>query len=423
MPHYISSLIEGLPQLLENEGYWILGMIVVLEGLPVIGSFFPGHVAIISAGFLVKIGVLNLAWVLTIAIIMTTVGDILGFLLGRKYGYSFLTRFGKYIFLTEVHIEKAKRIIDKHTGKAIVLGKFSPVTRALIPFIVGASGVHINKFWIFNIIGSALWVICSIAVGYIFGASYDVIAGSWGKIVFATVITTLLILWIYHLINTRFHVFKKYELFVLALNIISLWALAKTIQDSFSAHSFIANFDISVNYFLSQKVPPILINLSYYISMIGGTGVMIVLGLIVGFAFFIHKKYRRSAIMILSVTSSSVAIVSMKEFFMRMRPENTLEILNNASFPSGHAGLSAAFFVALVYVLAPRIKSWVRREVLIVLCVFAVMLIGLSRLILSAHWASDIVAGWSLGTFLATASILLVRFFGGFFEGIIRKDK
>lgn len=417
MPQYISNIINSLPDLLSGGGYWILGFIVLMEGLPIIGSFFPGHIAIISAGFLVKIGVLNLAWVLLVTIAMTTLGDILGFLLGRRYGYSLLTRYGKYIFLKEEHIEKAKNLINKHTGKSIILGKFSPVTRPLIPFIVGANGTHINKFWIYNIIGSTLWVVISILIGYVFGASYNAVAGSIGKFLSIAIVATILIIWGYKLVNKRFHVFKKYELFILGLNLISLWALAKTIQDSFSSNSFIANFDISVNVFVAENIAPYLINFSSFISYVGDTKVMLGAGILIGLGFLIKKKYRRAGIMILSVASASVIIVFMKEMFMRARPENASAIiseLSDGSFPSGHAGMAAAFFVSSAYVFAPRVQSWVRREMLIVVCAGAGILIGLSRIALGVHWFSDVLAGWSLGIFLATGVILLVRFLGGF---------
>ncbi|MDP3962475.1 MAG: bifunctional DedA family/phosphatase PAP2 family protein [bacterium] len=422
MPDYISSIISDLPQLLASGGYWVLSIIVLLEGLPIIGSFFPGHIAIISAGFLVKIGVLNLTLVLLVTIIMTTMGDVLGFLIGRRYGYSFLHKFGKYIFLKEEHIEKAKRIIDRHTGKAIILGKFSPITRPLIPFIVGANGTHIKKFWTYNIIGSILWVVSSVAIGYIFGAGYHVVAGSIGRFVFVATVLAVLIIWGYRLVNTRFHVFRKYELFVLGLNLISLWALAKTIQDSFSSNSFIANFDISINLFVSKNITPFLSNLGLFISTAGSTKVTIALGLIIGIAFLLKKKYRRSAVMIFSILASSASLVLMKGIFLRTRPENAFQILHDASFPSGHAGMAAAFFVALAYVFTPQIRSWVKRELFIVACVIAIILIGLSRIVLSVHWPSDVLAGWSLGVFLATGSILLIRFLSGFLTGINKKE-
>lgn len=414
MTHYISNIINSLPDLLSGGGYWILGFIALMEGLPIIGSFFPGHIAIITAGFLVKIGVLNLAWVLLVTISMTTLGDILGFLLGRRYGYVFLTRFGKYIFLKEEHIEKAKGLINRHTAKAIILGKFSPVTRPLIPFIVGANGTHINKFWTYNIIGSTLWVVISILIGYVFGASYHAVVGSIGKFLGIAIVATILIILGYKLVNRRFHVFKKYELFVLGLNLISLWSLAKTIQDSFSSNSFIANFDISINVFVAENVTPFIIRISSVITAVGDTRVMLGAGVIIGLVFLFKKKYRRAGIMILSVASASIIIVFMKEIFMRARPENALQLLSDPSFPSGHAGLAAAFFVSLAYVFVPRIQSWVKREMLIVICVGAGILIGLSRIALGVHWFSDVLAGWSLGIFLATGVILLVRFLGGF---------
>jgi undecaprenyl-diphosphatase len=103
----------------------------------------------------------------------------------------------------------------------------------------------------------------------------------------------------------------------------------------------------------------------------------------------------------------------MKEFFLRERPLNALEtIVNDPSFPSGHAGMAAVFFTVLVYLCIPYIHSLVKRELFIVFSIIAMIAIGASRLVLNVHWTSDVVAGWSLGIFCATASILLVKYIG-----------
>lgn len=417
--HQITAIIadsyQSLAQFLVSGGYWFLGIIVVLEGLPIIGSFLPGHVVIMAAGFLAKIGVFNLGIVITIVIITAIIGDILGFLLGRRYGYAFLQRFGKFIFIKEEHMEKAKALIDNHTGKAIIFGKFSPVTRPLTPFLVGASGVHIKTFWFFNIIGAVLWAVSSVMIGYIFGASYHAVTVYLGKFIVIAIISTILIIWGYRFINSRFHIFRKYELFVLGLNLISLWALAKTVQDSVSANSFMANFDISVNLFMLQHVTPAIASIWGIVTNIGSTGVMIALGLTIGLTFMFKKKWRRASIMLVSILATSVVVTIMKEVFMRARPDDALKILSDPSFPSGHAALSAAFFLASAYIFSQNIHSWIKREVFIVFCVSAVILIGLSRVILNVHWASDVIAGWSLGVFITTASILFVRYVGTFF--------
>jgi membrane protein DedA with SNARE-associated domain len=415
MNEYISYIITVLPQILAGGGYWILFLIVILEGLPILGSFVPGHVAIITAGFLAKLGVLDLTWVIILAIVAAVCGDVCAFLWGRKKGYAFLQHLCKYVFLKEEHVEKAKKIIDKHTGKAIVLGKFSPVTRSLVPFLVGGSGVHINKFWIFNIIGSAIWVTISVFVGYVFGASYHVVSQYLGNFMVIAVIATILIVWSYRFINRQFHFFKKYELFILGLNILSLWTLAKTIQDRFSDNPFMVNFDESVNVFVNNYTTPLLHELATWTSVLGGTGVLLTITCIIGVMYIFHKKWRRGVIILTSLGSTAIVLSFLKEIFRSPRPLNALQSLSDFSFPSGHAAVSAAFFLALAYIVSSKIESWIKREVFIVLCVMAIILIGLSRLILSVHWASDVIAGWSLGIFLATGSILLVRYLGGLF--------
>ncbi len=100
----------------------------------------------------------------------------------------------------------------------------------------------------------------------------------------------------------------------------------------------------------------------------------------------------------------------MKEFFNRARPDNALQLLNDPSFPSGHSIMAAALLFACAYLFAPKISNWVWRELFIVACAFLTIAVGVSRLILNVHWASDVIAGWSLGIFCATASVLLVRY-------------
>ena len=53
-----------------------------------------------------------------------------------------------------------------------------------------------------------------------------------------------------------------------------------------------------------------------------------------------------------------------------------------------------------------------KREGFIALCVLAIIAVGVSRVMLNVHWASDVIAGWSLGVFCATGSILFVRYIG-----------
>ena len=97
-----------------------------------------------------------------------------------------------------------------------------------------------------------------------------------------------------------------------------------------------------------------------------------------------------------------IAESSLKTLIGRPRPFDA-----SFGFPSGHATAAAAYFGAVVYLagaLRPRARTIVRT-----LAVLAVVLVALSRVMLRAHWPSDVMGGVALGLALASAAALLAR--------------
>src|SRR5712691_79642 len=84
----------------------------------------------------------------------------------------------------------------------------------------------------------------------------------------------------------------------------------------------------------------------------------------------------------------------------RARPES-----GAFGFPSGHATAAAAFFGAVLY-LAGSLPT-ARRRVVRALAVACIVLVGCARIILRAHWPSDVLGGITLGLALATLAALL----------------
>jgi len=435
---FFSALREVIISIAIGGGYVSLFLVTFLEGIPLIGILIPGHVAIIGAGFLVAVGVFNPWVVIVITIVGAILGDFLSFYLGRLFGWPLIDRLRRFFFVKDLHIEKAKRLLQEHTGKALIIGRFNPVTRGIMPFLVGANRAPAGSFWIWNGIGAAAWVVSSVALGWGIGLGYHLAAGFMGQMVVVALIAGLLIAWGYRFVNIRFHIFRRYDLFALGLNLIALFSLARMIQDRLldPAKSFMIGFDYWVNGIMARFAPvaaassyPRIIEIASWTSALGGITAVSIVTVIMGIALSLWHRWRSAAILLLSVGSTALSVGWIKGIFMlSSRPDNLVippaahgslsflfdqaSLVTDPSFPSAHAAFAAAFFVVVAYLFTYKIRHWVWRELFVVVCVILIAAIGMSRLVLNVHWASDVIAGWSLGVFCATASILLVRYVG-----------
>ena len=415
--HFFSIFSDNISNIILIGGYPFLFLSVILEGIPLIGTIVPGHVAIIAGGFLAHTGIMNLWAVLGISLFAAIIGDTFGYFLGYKYGIHLIDRFKKYFFIKDEYITKAQKLLEKHTGKAMILGRLSPVTRAVMPFLVGVAKTSQKKFWIYNVIGAVIWVASSVLLGYIFSFGVHAAAGYFGRAIVGAVIFGALIVWGYRFVNSRFHIFRRYELFALIINIISLIVLAIMVRDALAATSFMANLDIYVNGFMNTHVNLVMINIAEWTSLIGSVGIPVFAGLIIGGVYIFHGRWRSAVIMIFSIVTAFLSFSFLKDFFDRARPENALQLLSDPSFPSGHATMAAAFFFVCAYLFSQKINYWVWRELFIVLCALLAISIGISRIVLNVHWVTDVIAGWALGIFCATACIILVRYAGELLKG------
>jgi membrane-associated phospholipid phosphatase len=88
---------------------------------------------------------------------------------------------------------------------------------------------------------------------------------------------------------------------------------------------------------------------------------------------------------------------------------HVVQQLNDPSFPSGHVLLYSAFFGFLIFLAATLFKPSWARAFTVVLLGSLVALIGLSRIYLGDHWASDATGAYLLGSLWLAGSITLYR--------------
>ena len=414
LSHFVDSILNLSPAILGTWGYGIVFAISIIESLPLIGLAVPGGVVVVAAGFFARIGILQLIPAIFIVAVGAFIGDSISFLLGRKYGYNFLTHIGKYIFFKPVHFEKAKSVLQAHPRKAIFGGRFHALTRCVIPFASGAAEVKTPLFFIFSSLSCVTWSIVSVLIGYIFGHGFQTASKYLGTMFFVALGLSLIMVYSYEFIS-RFteknkHILARYQIYPLILNIISIYVVAKiseSVIEGFRLHraDAVANhfFNLTHQSFVT-KIFIIITNLATPTNL-----TIIAFGLALYFIYR-HRWYflaRMPAALLSGVISDSV----LKKLVHVSRPLNPLIVATDFSFPSGHATLAVIFFGLLVYFFKDQIHSKISRRIFILVCVIATFAVCISRLYLNVHWLSDVLAGMALGVFWLTLYIVLFHFF------------
>jgi undecaprenyl-diphosphatase len=89
----------------------------------------------------------------------------------------------------------------------------------------------------------------------------------------------------------------------------------------------------------------------------------------------------------------------LKSLFSRARPDVSFHatVATGYSFPSGHAMMSAVVFLTLATLVARLTPRMSLRLYAIGMAGLLTGLVGLSRIFLGVHWASDVAAGWAAG--------------------------
>ena len=144
------------------------------------------------------------------------------------------------------------------------------------------------------------------------------------------------------------------------------------------------------------------------ITSLGGATVLTLMTIAVTGFLLIDGKRGAAVLVLASVTGGVLLSSILKLGVDRPRPDLVPHLVEEytASFPSGHAMLSAVVYLTLGGLLS-RLEG-PRRIKIYVLSVSLILtfLIGLSRIYLGVHWPTDVLAGWCAG---ATWAVLCWR--------------
>jgi len=171
--------------------------------------------------------------------------------------------------------------------------------------------------------------------------------------------------------------------------------------------------DQSITRGLQSITNPIFAVLMTFISWAGFSPQSFILSAIIVIFLFILGSYWEGAASLVVAVFVPILNLLVKILVHRARPSADLihivNQLNGYSFPSGHVMFYTGFFGFICFLIYTLLKpSWIRTLLLITFGSH-IALIGISRIYLGDHWASDVLGAYLFGGVCLIASILFYR--------------
>jgi membrane-associated protein len=188
-------LDKNLADMADTYGLWLYAvvfLVVFCETGLVVTPFLPGDSLLFAFGMLAAREGSHLdVWLAAVLLIAAAIaGDGLnywiGFFLGPKvfhYDDSWL--------LNKKYLLRAHEFYERHGGKTIVLARFIPIMRTFAPFVAGIARMGYVRFWQFNCVGGAAWVLLFLFGGYFFG-NIPVIKTNFHFVIVAIVVISVM---------------------------------------------------------------------------------------------------------------------------------------------------------------------------------------------------------------------------------------
>jgi membrane protein DedA with SNARE-associated domain len=174
-------MLGFLQQLGGHLGAWfyvIAGGLACAEAAVMAGLVFPGETALLVAGFAAHQGWIALWPMVAVAVVSAAVGDSIGYEVGRRLGPRLRSsRLGRRVGADRWR--RADDFLQRYGGRAVLLGRFTAVLRALMPGMAGMAGMpYVRTFLPWNAAGALIWGAGCVLLGYAFAASLATVANA-----------------------------------------------------------------------------------------------------------------------------------------------------------------------------------------------------------------------------------------------------
>jgi membrane-associated protein len=185
----VASIQSWLLHLHGPVVYVVVGLLVFFEVAIVIGFFVPGEIATIIGGVIASQHHANVVLMIVVVVVAATVGNVVGYDVGRVLGPWI---FARRPLAGHAGVTRAQKLVVRRGGPAVVAGRFVVFVRAVLPGLVGMSGMTRRHFAVFSAVGAVVWGTLWVLVGFALGLSYTKVTTTFGRVSFVVVVVLVL---------------------------------------------------------------------------------------------------------------------------------------------------------------------------------------------------------------------------------------
>lgn len=165
----IEQFYQVFLNFIDTWGYIAIVVLMAMESacLPV-----PSELVFGFAGYLVFEGRMDMTFAVAAGVLGGLLGSIIAYAVGYYGGKPFINKYGKYVLLSQKHVNIAQKWFDHYGLKATFYSRFLPVVRTFISLPAGVAQVDFKKFTIYTVFGSLPWTVALIYAGMLLGENW-----------------------------------------------------------------------------------------------------------------------------------------------------------------------------------------------------------------------------------------------------------
>jgi membrane protein DedA with SNARE-associated domain/membrane-associated phospholipid phosphatase len=446
----LEKLIEDLSSSLGAWTYLLVGALAFLETGAFVGLIAPGEFTVLLGGAVAANGDISLPLIIAVTWLAAFSGDSVSFLLGAHLGRDFLVRHGERVRITSDRLKKVEDYFARYGGRTILIGRFVGLVRALAPFIAGSSKLPYRSFAPYSILGTGLWSIALILLGYFFAQSLNTVSKivSRGLLAFGIVVAVVVAVVVaYRFLRdpeNRRRIVSEMERRRLLRPLVQFGRRLRPQFDFLGRRLTPGGLGLEFTTLLAALSVGLFVLISYWsvvsgdpgptpgdqtvwdvagdlqttwlvdiakvVTWLGSGWIVYPLGTLAAIMLAYRGRWGEFWVIAVGLALIAILVPEIKGWTDRPRPPDPLISVDSSAFPSAHAA-QATLYTWLAVTLALRVVPGIaRRSLVIAAGIGLTVLVGLTRIYLRVHWMSDVSSGWALGLscFAAVAAVVLV---------------